>query len=617
MCGIFGVVSNQEDFDLGNIVYEGIKRLEYRGYDSCGIVSISNGKLYVKKDAGKINEIHKKLKLNEFPNGSKLALAHTRWATHGAPTKKNSHPHLDCYNKIAVVHNGIIENFLELREELVSNGHNFLSETDTEIIPHLVEQNMRDGKNFRKAVMIALKRCSGAYSIAICHVDNPDLIIVVKKESPIVIGIEDGKTTYLASDISAFLPLTRKCYILEDDELAVLKAGEVDFYDLINDKKIEKELQIIEWSIDAATKEGYEHFMLKEIYEEPRALRQTMKISKESLKKFANILLSAEHIYITAAGTSFYASLAGKFVITKFLEKFIQSMECSEFKTQLYNSLEDNSVIIAVSQSGETIDLIEAIRWAKEYKPTIKILTITNVVGSTLTRYSDEILITQAGPEIGVAATKTYVTQVLTLSLIALEIAKLKGLTPEKEIKKYNDALESSPQIIENFLNENVDSIKSIVDRLETSTNFFFLARGISISIAKEGGLKLKEVACRFIEGYSAADAKHGPIALVREGYPIIFIAPPDETYDRLVGNVMEFKARGGKIISIVVESDEKITNFSDITIRIPQPAEKYYSIFSPITFIPALQLLAYYSALKHGLDPDKPLNLSKTVTVH
>ena len=617
MCGIFGVISNQEDFDIGNIIFEGIKRLEYRGYDSCGIASISNGKLFVKKDAGKITDIHKKLKLNELPDGSKLALAHTRWATHGAPTKINSHPHLDCTDKIAVVHNGIIENFIELRKELISKGHKLKSETDTELIPHLIEEIMKKTTNFKNAVMEALNRCNGAYGVAICHADYPDEIIVARKESPLVIGIDEGRTAYCASDIPALLPYTNKCYILEDNELAILKAGSVEFFDFQSGDRLEKNQQLIEWSIDAAEKGGYEHFMLKEIYEEPTALRQTMKISKGSLKKFANILLSAEHIYITAAGTSFYASLAGKFVITKFLEKFIQPIECSEFKTQLYNSLEDNSVIIAVSQSGETIDLIEAIRWAKEYKPTIKILSITNVLGSTLTRYSDETLITQAGPEIGVAATKTYVTQVLTLSLIALEIAKLKGLSPEEEIKKYNDALESSPQIIENFLNENVDSIKSIVDRLETSTNFFFLARGISISIAKEGGLKLKEVACRFIEGYSAAHAKHGPIALVREGYPIIFIAPPDETYNRLVGNVMEFKARGGTIISIVVESDEKITNLSDITIRIPQPAEKYYNIFSPITFIPALQLLAYYSALKHGLDPDKPLNLSKTVTVH
>ncbi|MBY8984994.1 MAG: glutamine--fructose-6-phosphate transaminase (isomerizing) [Candidatus Lokiarchaeota archaeon] len=616
MCGIFGIITNEANISLGKIVLEGIKRLEYRGYDSCGIVSLSNSKLYIKKDSGKIEEIQKKINLADFPNGSKIALAHTRWATHGAPTKNNSHPHLDCSSKIAVVHNGIIENFIELRKKLIDQGHIFKSDTDTEIIPHLIENEMKKGLKFKDSVIEALKLCKGAYGLAICHVDYPDYFIVARKESPLVIGIEEGKTTYCASDIPAFLPLTRKCYIMEDDELAILKAGDVEFFDLKTNKKIKKEVELIEWSIDAAEKGGYEHFMLKEIYEEPTAMRSTMKISNELLRIFAIILWSAENIYITAAGTSFYASLAGKHIITHFLGKYIQAIECSEFQTQLSNSLKDNSVIIALSQSGETIDTIEAVRWARERK-NVKILTITNVVGSSLTRYSDHVIVTQAGPEIGVAATKTYVTQVLTMGLISIEIAKLRKVISESEIELYQNALESTPQIIENFLESNIELIKNTVNTLEKSANFFFLARGISIATAKEGGLKLKEVACRFIEGYSAAHAKHGPISLVREGFPIIFIAPPDETYGRLIGNVMEFKARGGKIISLVVESDETISELSDISIRIPQPGTKYYNIFTPITFTPALQLLAYYAALLQGLDPDKPLNLSKTVTVH
>ena len=616
MCGIFGIITNQDNISLGKVVLEGIKRLEYRGYDSCGVVSISNSKLYIKKDSGKIEEIQKRINLAEIPNNSKLALAHTRWATHGKPTRINSHPHSDCSNKIAVVHNGIIENFLELRKALSERGHILKSDTDTEVIPHLIEIKMKEGLDFKESVVETLKLLTGAYGLAVCHVDYPDSIIVARKESPLVIGIIEGKTTYCASDIPAFLPLTRKCYIMDDDELAVLKAGEVEFFDLKTNKKINKEIQLIEWTIDAAEKGGYEHFMLKEIYEEPTAMKRTMKISKDQLRIFANILWSAENIYITAAGTSFYASLAGKFIISRFLGKYIQAIECSEFQTQLFDSLKDESVIIAVSQSGETIDTIEAIRWAKS-KRNVKILTITNVVGSSLTRYSDHVIVTQAGPEIGVAATKTYNTQVLTLALIAIEIAKLRKIEVESEIEKYEKALEETPQIIENFLKNNVDSIKDVVNTLEKSVNFFFLARGISIATAKEGGLKLKEVACRFIEGYSAAHAKHGPISLVREGFPIIFIAPPDETYQRLIGNVMEFKARGGKIISLVVENDKYISDLSDISIRIPQPGNKYYNIFSPITFTPALQLLAYYAALLHGLDPDKPLNLSKTVTVH
>ena len=617
MCGIFGVTTN-EDISLGKVVFEGIKRLEYRGYDSCGIVTVSNSKLLVKKDAGKIDEIQTRMDLSEVPNGSKLALAHTRWATHGPPTRENSHPHLDCSNKIAVVHNGIIDNFIELRKELILKGHTFKSDTDTEIIPHLIEDFLKEGLNLKSAISKALKRCRGTYGIAVCNTENPNTIIVARKESPIVIGIDEGKTTYCASDIPAFLPLTRKCYILDDNELAVLKPGQAEFFNLINNEKVEKELHQIEWSIDAAEKSGYEHFMLKEIYEEPEALRRTMLIPKESIRMFARLIWGADHIFITAAGTSFYAALAGKFIITRFLSKYIYAIECSEFQNELSDSIKDNSVIIAISQSGETIDTIEAIRWAKEQKgKEIKILTITNVVGSSLTRYSDYVIVTQAGPEIGVAATKTYCTQVLTLALIALEIAKLRKSLRDDELRKYYDALNSTPKIIQKFLDNNISTINNIVATLEKSSNFFFLARGISIATAKEGGLKLKEVACRFIEGYSAADAKHGPISLVREGFPIVFIAPPDETYERLIGNVMEFKARGGKIVSIVVEEDNTIANLSDMIIRIPQPGDNYHNIFSPITFTPALQLLAYYTSLYHGLDPDKPLNLSKTVTVH
>ncbi|MFW9942793.1 MAG: glutamine--fructose-6-phosphate transaminase (isomerizing), partial [Candidatus Thorarchaeota archaeon] len=610
MCGIFGIVTNQEKVDIGKLALDAIKRLEYRGYDSCGIVAQYNSELYVKKDAGKIEEIHQKLRLDEFPGGSKLALAHTRWATHGAPTKINSHPHLDCNNKIAVIHNGILENFIELREELTIKGHDFKSETDTEIISHLIEDHMKNGQDFKNAVVKAINKCVGAYGIAICHADYPDTIIVARKESPLIVGIEEGKTTYCASDIPAFLPYTRDCYILNDDEMAILKPGTVEFFNIKNNViPIKKKIKHIEWNIDAAEKSGYPHFMLKEIYEEPIALRRTLKISNDQLRNFAKTLSRAKKIYITAAGTSFYASLAGKFIITKFLDKYIDAIECSEFQVQLGNALKEDSVIIAVSQSGETIDLVEAIKWAKnKLKEKVTVLSITNVVGSSLTRISDHVIVTQAGPEIGVAATKTYCTQVLTMGLIALEIARFRKNLPEKEIVNFNNALTSTPDIIEEFLENNIDLIKSVVNSLNTKYNFFYLARGISIATAKEGGLKLKEVACRFIEGYSAAHAKHGPISLVREGFPIIFIAPPDETYNRLVGNVMEFKARGGKIISVVVEDDEIITNLSDITIRIPQPSDKYYSLFSPITFIPALQLLSYYAALKHELDPDQPL---------
>ncbi|MHA1150501.1 MAG: glutamine--fructose-6-phosphate transaminase (isomerizing) [Promethearchaeota archaeon] len=615
MCGIFGIVTNQ-DIDVGKIALEGIKRLEYRGYDSCGIVTQFNKELYVKKDSGKINEIHEKLKLDEFPKGSRLALAHTRWATHGPPTKENSHPHLDCKRKIAVVHNGIIENYLELRIDLIKSGHIFRSETDTEIIPHLIEEEMKTGASFQEAVINTMKKCTGAFALGACYADIPDQVIVVRKESPLVIGISKH-TTYCASDIPAFLPLTRDCYILGDDEYAILKPGNVEIFSLKNNRKKEREVRTIDWNINAAEKGGYDHFMLKEIYEEPEALKRTLKIPKENIQLFAKTLMEAEHIFITGAGTSLYASLAGKFIVSRFLGKYIQSIECSEFETSLRESLQKKTAIIAVSQSGETVDTIEAIRWAKEQDKDIKILSITNIVGSSITRYSDHVIITQAGPEIGVAATKTYVTQVCALALVGIEIAKMRAVLSLEEIEKYQAALIETPNIIGRFLESQIHLLKNIVKNLEIADNFFFLARGISIATAKEGGLKLKEIACRFIEGYSAAHAKHGPISLVREGFPIIFIAPPDETYQRLLGNVMEFKARGGKIISLVVKDDYTITDLSDFSIPIDQPGDQYYNLFTPITFIPALQLLAYFYALDTGLDPDQPQNLAKTVTVH
>ncbi|MBY9007411.1 MAG: glutamine--fructose-6-phosphate transaminase (isomerizing) [Candidatus Lokiarchaeota archaeon] len=614
MCGIFGIITS-ENTEIGKIALDGIKRLEYRGYDSCGIVSHKDGQLFIKKDSGKIQEIQEKLTLDDLMGN--IALAHTRWATHGAPIKKNSHPHLDCKGEIAVIHNGIIENFISLKKELLSKGHIFQSDTDTEIIPHLIEEYIKKGIDFQNSVIKTLKRCKG-YGIVICYSKEPNFIIVARKESPIIIGIDRGKVSYCASDIPALLPYTRNIYILGDNELAILRPGEVKIFDIENEvKKIERPLKHVDWNIDAAEKGEYEHFMLKEIFEEPDALRKTLKIPENDLRLFAKELISAEHVYITAAGTSYHASLAGKYIITKFLGNYIQEIECSELENQLKDSLRDNSVIIAVSQSGETIDLIEAIRWARNAKKNVKILSLTNVVGSSITRYSNHTIITQAGPEIGVAATKTYTTQVFSLALIGLEIARERNILQKKEIELYYNALKSTPDVIENFLKKTNHSIEKIVDNLERNANYFFLARGISIATAKEGGLKLKEVACRFIEGYSAANAKHGPIALVRDGFPIIFIAPPDETYKRLIGNVMEFKARGGHIISIVVESDEIISDLSDTIIKIPQPANKYYNLFSPITFIPALQLLAYHAALAHGLDPDKPLNLAKTVTVH
>ncbi|MGV9198015.1 MAG: isomerizing glutamine--fructose-6-phosphate transaminase, partial [Promethearchaeia archaeon] len=358
MCGIFGVITNNQDTPVGEIAFEGIKRLEYRGYDSCGIVVQNNNQLLVKKDSGKISEINEKLNLSDFPINSHLALAHTRWATHGPPTRINSHPHLDCSGEIAVVHNGIIENYDTLKKDLIQKGHEFDSETDTEVVPHLIEEYMNKGLPFQEAVIKAIKKCEGSYAVAICHAALPNEILVARKESPLVIGV-DSESTYCASDIPAFLPLTKECYILDDGEYAILKAGNVEIFNIQTKEQVQRETQTIDWSIDAAEKGGYEHFMLKEIYEEPTALRNTMTIAREDIQKFSKILIEADHVYITAAGTSLYASLAGKYIITNFLGKYIQAIECSEFEVKLKNALQPNTAVIAVSQSGETVDTIE------------------------------------------------------------------------------------------------------------------------------------------------------------------------------------------------------------------------------------------------------------------
>lgn len=615
MCGIFGLISNQKDLPIAKLIREGLERLEYRGYDSAGIALVKDGNIEVRKKPGRIKDINHDGWFDEMTGN--FGVGHTRWATHGKPVQYNSHPHVDCTGKIALVHNGIIENYQDLRKELLLRGHKLVSDTDTEVFPHLIEEFIDSGFDLKDAVMQTVKKCKGAYGVVVCHADTPDYMVVARNESPLVIGIEPGKTTYCASDIPAFLPLTREAIVLDDGEVAVLKPGEVEIYQVENGSRRKIHPFQVNYTMDAAQKvlDGmqYPWFMIKELHEVPRKIKDQINVPIENIDAFAQAILHADHVFLTAAGTAFYAGLAGKFQITSFGGPFIQAILCSEFVDAVPH-LPENSVVIAVSQSGETADTIEAVRYAKE-KFGAKILSIVNVVGSSITRYSDEVIYTKAGPEIAVASQKAYCTQITALTQVAFKIAEITQTFPIDEIQKYRDALLKTVNITERILIEK-GKIKEIGEKFAQEENIYFLARGQSQSCACEGALKLKEIAYIHTEAYAAGESKHGPIALIEEGFPVIFVAPPDQTYSRLIGNIMEMKSRGATIITIVADFDEKITELSDYTIRVPIENNKYSIETSIVPFAFPLQIMAYYIAIYKGLDPDKPRNLAKSVTV-
>ncbi len=615
MCGIFGMITNKAGTPVAQLIREGLERLEYRGYDSAGIATVNNGAIECKKEKGRICDINKDGYFDSM--GGMLGVGHTRWATHGAPEARNSHPHLDEKGRVAVVHNGILENFQELRAELKGRGINFKSDTDTEVFPHLIAEFLDKGMDLKDATCAAVKKCEGAYGIVVCEADTPDYMLVARKESPLTIGITPGETTYCGSDIPAFLPLTRNAVVLDDDEIAILKAGSVEIFDVNTGEKREREATEVKWSIDAAQKvldgKEYKWFMHKELHEVPRRVKEQVEMQQDELEPFAKTIMDAEHVYITAAGTAYYACLAGKFQITKFGGPYIEGVLCSEFIDQV-PAMKPNSVVIAVSQSGETADTIEAIRYARGFGA--KICSVVNVVGSSLTRYSDHVIITTAGPEVAVASQKAYCTQVTALTNVALKIAELKGTVSTDELVKYKEALLNTAAIGEKILAQE-DEIKKVAEIIREKPNFYFLARGASIAAASEGALKLKEISYNHAEAYSAGESKHGPIALLEDGFPVVFVAPPDETYDRLIGNIMEMKSRGGTIISVVAEDDTKVTEISDYTLRVPiSSSDKYGVAMAAVPFVSPLQILAYFCSDLNGFDPDKPKNLAKSVTV-
>ncbi len=608
MCGIFGCIL--KDGIAAPVIHSSLKRLEYRGYDSVGIATIENGKIFIKKDQGKIDEVHKILNLDDMPGS--LGIGHTRWATHGAPLKINSHPHADCKGEIVAVHNGIIENFSELKLELQNLGHVFISKTDTEVIPHLIEEIMKNNPKlaFANAVQEAIKRLEGSFALAVISSREPDKIVCARNESPLVLGISDNGI-FCASDIPAFLAMTNKAVMINNGELIVLTQSGYQIKKISDGSIVDRSPETIEWTAEMAVKKGYPHFMIKEIHEQPETLRNTLRLQDHYLDLLSTFLDRATEVFLVACGTSYHACLAASYMFSKLAFLPTYPVYASEFIEQHGKSVNIDSTILAVSQSGETADTIAAVTCAQQRAATI--LSLTNVIGSTLTRISRVYIGTQAGPEIGVAATKTFTSQLSVLAQLALRLAKKRGKVSQDEIDTLELQLDKLPAIVDTIVSTQEEKVKEIAKKYANSKVFFFLGRGISTATAFEGRLKLMEIAYIPSIAFPAGESKHGPISLVENGFPVVFVCQKDDTHKTVIGNIMEMKARGARIISVVEEGDEDIKALSDDYVEVPKGIP---GVLSPIPFAVPLQLLAYYVSLERKYNPDMPRNLAKSVTV-
>ncbi|AMQ17859.1 glutamine--fructose-6-phosphate transaminase (isomerizing) [Thermococcus peptonophilus] len=601
MCGIIGYIGDRKACD---VIVKGLKRLEYRGYDSAGVVTGNGETLDVRKGAGRIDELTEKLGFLEMEGNR--GIGHTRWATHGVPNDINAHPQKDCTGRIVLVHNGIIENFAELKEELLKKGHVFRSDTDTEVIAHLIEEELKGSEDFEEALRKALNKLRGSFALAIVYADEPDKLYVVRNESPLVLGVGDGEM-FAASDVPAFLEYTNKAVFLDDGEYAILTKNSYVVKRIDTGEVVEKPVHEISWTLEMAEKAGYPHFMLKEIYEQPRALKDAIHGNREIIKGVAEEIANYDRIIFVAMGTSYHAALVGKYLFQRLAKKVPIVEEASEFRYEFEDLIDDKTLVIAITQSGETADTLAAMKLAK--RKGAKVLGIVNVVGSMATRIADLTLYTHAGPEIGVAATKTYTTQLTVLTMLAIELAKVLGTASEDYLKKLENELMKVPELVELALKHD-NAIRELADVLKDKRDFFYIGRGISVPTALEGALKLKEISYIHAEGLSAGELKHGPLALLEDGVPVVAINPSGKVFDKMVSNIEEAKARGAMIISL--SDREELSRVSDVLIKMPRVDE----LLSPIVYVVPLQLLAYHLAVLRGNDPDKPRNLAKSVTV-
>ena len=619
MCGIVGYVGNKQVVPL---IIDGLRKLEYRGYDSAGIAVVNEEHdLEIRRAEGKLRNLEETIRLS--PLDGTYGIGHTRWATHGRPTEENAHPHRDCTGRVVVVHNGIIENYLQLKERLRKSDHHFVTETDTEIMAHLIEEYLKQESSFEQAVRSAVAQLRGIFALAIINADEPDTIIAVRQGPPVVIGLGD-REFFVASDIPPILQHTRDVFFLGDGEIAVINRDAVRVTDF-EGNSVQPSIQRITWDPIMAEKGGFKHFMLKEIYEQPRSVRDTVqgRVSLDTGQVFLDEMSNITEadfkrftsIKIAACGTSWHAGLAGKYMIEQLARLPVDVDYASEFR---YRSpvMDENSLLLVISQSGETADTIAALREAKELGA--RVLAICNVQGSMIVREADGTILTHAGPEIGVASTKAFTSQMIALYLLGMYLGQVRGVLSEDEARFHAQELAELPVKLEHLLNDS-DGIEELSKEFFRSTDFLYLGRGINFPVALEGALKLKEISYIHAEGYPAGEMKHGPNALIDERLPVLFINTREEgnraselRYEKTHSNIVEVKAREGIVISVLTEGDSISSVVSDHVIEIPAASD----LLSPILSIIPLQLLAYHIAVRRGCDVDQPRNLAKSVTV-
>ena len=590
MCGIVACIIKDNS---APVLLESVRRLEYRGYDSVGIATLSKD-IYIKKGEGKIDDVESRLVLTDIPGN--MGIAHVRWATHGLPTGKNAHPHTDCKKRIAVVHNGIIENYKDIKDNLQAEGHIFVSDTDTEVIPHMIEKYMDMGNGLEVATRLAIKDIKGSYAIAAISADEPDKIIGVRKESPLIVGIGDQEF-FIASDVPAVLDHTNQIIYMDDNEMVILEPDGVIIKD-IDGVVVDKEIHTIEWTSDMAEKGGYKHFMLKEIHEQPEVVKNTLMEFPE-IEKVVSKFSNFNRVCFVACGTSYHASLVGKYLFETILGIPTDVVLASEFIFS-ERALNENTLVIFISQSGETADTLRALKIANKKSET---LVIVNVLGSTATRNADHVIYSRAGPEIGVAATKTYVSQLICIYMLVIALNGDDKLL--YDLKKIPDHMKSAL--------EDEEHIIEIAKKYKDARDFFYIGRGFSYPTALEGALKLKEITYIHAEGYAAGELKHGPLALIDDEIPVLAVVPPGNSHDKTLSNIEEVKARGASVIAVGSNNDHVLKSEAHDFIGFD---DQINELMSPIPYVLPLQLLSYYISVERGIDPDKPKNLAKCVTV-
>lgn len=612
MCGIVAYVGNREAYPL---ILKGLKRLEYRGYDSSGVALLENGELNIYKKKGKVTDLESELNGKQLT--ATIGIGHTRWATHGEPNDVNAHPHYSNNRRLSIIHNGIIENYASIKQNLIGKGHKFLSDTDTEVLIHFIEDVQTEtGATLEAAVRLALKEVVGAYAIVVMSVDHPGQLIAARKGSPLVIGIGEGEF-FFASDATPIVEYTKDVVYLDDYEVAVINDGKLSIQHLESTKETIPYIQKLEMELETIEKGGYDHFMIKEIFEQPRSIADSMRgrlraddahLQLGGLNDYLDKLAQSDRVVIVGCGTSWHAGLVAEYLFEELARINVEVEYASEFR---YRNpvIKENDIVIAISQSGETADTLAAIELAKSKGATI--FGVCNVVGSSIARATHAGAYTHAGPEIGVASTKAFTAQVTVLTLMAIAVAKRKGTISEETYRQLLIELETIPAKVQKVF-ENAAKIKEIAFIFTYARNFIYLGRGLNFPVALEGALKLKEISYIHAEGYPAAEMKHGPIALIDEDMPVVFLATKDSSYEKIVSNIQEVKARKGRVIAIVTEGDTLIPGMVDFVIEVPNTHE----ILTPLVSVIPLQLLSYYIAVMRGRNVDQPRNLAKSVTV-